>query len=125
MSGKLYSPQHVWVRLLPDDEALLGVTRALVRTQKKPVCVNLCDPGDTLRRGDWMGDVEFFKGVFDLRCPVDGVVSAVNEQVILHPQSLQADPEQWLLRLQDVALPRALLDTTSYLRLLQTERNEK
>ena len=49
MSGKLYSPRHIWVRLLPGGEALLGVTRQLVRSEKKPACVNLCDPGDTLR----------------------------------------------------------------------------
>lgn len=124
MSGKLYSPLHIWVRFLPGDEALLGVTHALVRMQKKPVCVNLCDPGDALRRGDWMGDIEFFKGVFDLRCPVDGVVSDVNARVILQPQSLQTDPEQWLVRLQNVVSTHALLDTAAYLRFLREERKE-
>jgi glycine cleavage system H protein len=124
MSGKLYSPRHIWVRLLPGGEALLGVTQQLVRSEKKPACVNLCDPGDTLRVGDWMGDIEFYKGVFDLRCPVEGTVCAVNAQAILTPQTLQGD-ETWLVRLRDVRVPRKLLDTAEYLRVLQEERNKR
>ncbi len=124
MSGRLYSPQHIWVRVSDDGTALLGVTAQLVRRQKKPVCLNLCDPGDVLRPGDWMGDVEFFKGVFDLRCPVSGVVQDVNEQAICAPRLLQDEPEPWLVRLCNVQTPRPLLDTAAYLRLLIRERNE-
>ena len=122
--NRLYSRGHIWVRLIAEREALLGVTSHLVRSQKKPACINLCEPGDALRVGEWMGDIEFHKGVFELRCPVDGVVLDVNEAILLDPHALQRDPEQWLVRMTNVSTPRALLDTAAYLRYIRTERNE-
>ena len=102
MKAVLYSKNHTWVRFLPDGHALVGVTQYLVDIKKNPSFVNLCDEGDTVRAGEWLGDVEFFKGVTDILSPVSGTVVRVNERALTDPASLQNAQDAWLAELADV-----------------------
>lgn len=109
----LYSKHHTWVRFLSDSEALVGVTQYLVNVKKNPSFINLCEEGDTVRAGGWLGDVEFFKGVTDILSPVSGTVAAVNNELLLQPQTLQ-NADTWIVRLSDVKRDGVLWSETDY-----------
>ena len=113
MTETLYTKNHTWVRFLPDGKALVGVTQYLVDIKKAPACINLCDDGDTVRAGEWLGDVEFFKGVTDILSPVSGTVTRVNEELLHAPQTLTGDT--WLAVLSDVTHDGVLWTEEKYL----------
>ena len=115
MTERFYTKTHEWVCFQADGTALVGVSEQLVRSQKKPSCINLCDEGDVLRAGANAGDVEFLKGVVDVHAPVGGVVEAVNDALLLSPQTLEREPLTWLFSMRDVRRERALLTEAQYL----------
>ena len=114
MTDTLYSRTHTWVRFLPDGSAQVGVTQYLVDTQKQPTFINLCDEGDSVRAGEWLGDVEFFKGVTDILSPVSGTVDRVNETLLRQPQGLSDAENAWLVTLTDVTRDGALWTKEQY-----------
>ena len=114
MTDTLYSRYHTWVRFLPDGGAQVGVTQYLVDTQKKPVFINLCDEGDAVRAGEWLGDVEFFKGVTDILSPVSGTVARVNEALLRQPEGLLDAEHAWLVTLTDAARDGTLWTKEQY-----------
>ena len=113
MTETLYTKNHAWVRFLPDGNALIGVTQYLVDTRKSPSFLNLCDEGDTVRAGDWLGDIEFFKGVTDILSPVSGTVARVNDALLLQPQLLQ-NADTWIVELTNVSRDGALWKKEEY-----------
>ena len=114
MTERFYTKTHEWVCFEPDGTALVGVSAQLTGKQKKPACINLCDEGDVLRAGDNAGDIEFLKGVVDIHAPVDGVVEAVNDVLLLSPQTLEKEPLTWLFSLRQPKRTRALLTEEEY-----------
>ena len=121
MTERFYSKQHMWVRFVSDDIAVIGVTRFLVESWKKPVCINLCDEGDTLRTGDNAGDVEFLKGVVDLISPLSGTVDTVNDRLLENPQLLGIDPDIYLFALRQVRMDKPLLTEAEYTQFVQRQ----
>ena len=118
MTQRFYTRTHEWVCFEADGTARVGVSEQLVRSQKKPSCINLCDEGDVLRAGDNAGDVEFLKGVVDIHAPVSGVVGEVNDALLLSPQMLEQQPLTWLFTVRQAQRTRALLTEDEYLQYL-------
>lgn len=118
MTERFYTKTHEWVSFSADGTAFVGVSEQLVRSQKKPSCINLCDEGDVLRAGDNAGDVEFLKGVVDVHAPVSGVVEAVNDALLLLPETLEREPLTWLFTMRQVQKTRPLLTEEQYLQYL-------
>ncbi len=118
MTERFYTKTHEWVCFSDDGTARVGVSEQLVRSQKKPSCINLCDEGDVLRAGESAGDVEFLKGVVDIHAPVGGVVDAVNDALLLSPQTLEKEPLTWLFSVREPVCSRALLTEEAYLQYL-------
>lgn len=118
MTERFYTKTHEWVCFTDDGGAVVGVSAQLVQMQKKPSCINLCDEGDVLRTGDNAGDVEFLKGVVDVHAPVDGVVDAVNDALLLSPQTLERSPLTWLFTMREIKKTRPLLTEAEYLQFL-------
>lgn len=118
---KFYTKTHEWLSFTPANTALVGVTAYLVKSQKNPSCINLCDEGDFLNAGDNAGDIEFLKGVFDIHAPVSGVVVRVNDSLLLHPETLKEEPETWILELEDVKRSKPLLTSAEYEAFLQSK----
>ena len=113
MTETLYSKHHTWARFLPGDCALVGITQYLVDTKKDPSFLNLCDEGDSVRAGEWLGDVEFFKGVTDILSPVSGTVTRVNDALLTRPQLLQ-NADTWIVELQGVTRDGILWSEEDY-----------
>lgn len=115
-----FTKTHEWVAFTSTDTALVGVTDYLVRKQKNPSCINLCDEGDYLNAGDNAGDIEFLKGVFDIHAPVAGVVKSVNDPLLLHPEMLK-EPGTWILELEQVQSTKKLLTGQEYQSFLEAK----
>ena len=118
MTERFYTKTHEWVCFREDGTALVGVSAQLVESQKKPSYINLCDEGDVLRAGDNAGDIEFLKGIVDIHAPVGGVVLAVNDALLLAPQTLAQSPLEWLFSMRPTARTRTLLTEQEYLQYL-------
>ncbi len=112
-----YSPDHIWVRELGEDKAVVGITDYAQDQLGKVLYADLPAVGDTLVLGDEMGAVESAKSVSDLISPLNGEVTRVNEALADTPSLLNDDPygEGWLAEVElDGDLPGDLLGSEEY-----------
>ena len=110
-----YSKTHEWVDFLKDDTARVGITWHAQHSMGDIVFVNLPDVGDAVTASVSFGDVESVKAVSDLYSPLSGTVAAVNEQLLISPELINADPYQaWLIEVADISDKEQLLESAEY-----------
>ena len=98
--GLLYSRSHEWVKE-EGDEVLIGLTDYAQSELGDLVFVNLPEEGDEVATGESFADVESVKAVSDVYSPVTGVVSAVNEELLDAPESINEAPyDAWFVRVK-------------------------
>ncbi len=97
-----YTPEHEWVRVLGPTLLRFGITSFATEALGDVVFVDLPVPGQELSAGQSCGEVESTKSVSDLYAPVDGAVSAVNEELESAPELVNAEPygQGWLVEVQ-------------------------
>jgi glycine cleavage system H protein len=113
-----YTPEHEWVRSGNGRTVRIGVTEYAADQLGDIVYVSLPTVGEEVAAGDACGELESTKSVSDLFCPVDGTVTAVNEQLTSSPEIINSDPygDGWLFEVEvseDADLD-ALLDADAY-----------
>lgn len=83
-----YTAEHLF---LSENEGIIiiGVTAHLLKKAGQVCFINLPDEGDELHAGEIMGSIEGTKGVFDLVCPADCTVEAVNDSRLADPSGLK------------------------------------
>jgi glycine cleavage system H protein len=113
-----YTPEHEWVRSGNGRTVRIGVTEYAADQLGDIVYVSLPTVGEEVAAGDACGELESTKSVSDLFCPVDGTVTAVNEQLTSNPEIINSDPygDGWLFQVEvseDADLD-ALLDADAY-----------
>ena len=116
-----YTAEHEWVRVESDDDdqvVTVGITDYAQDALGDIVYVSLPEVGETLTRGDSIGELESTKSVSDLYAPLSGSVVARNDAVDQAPELVNSDPygEGWLLRVRvdDPAGLEGLLDAAGY-----------
>lgn len=117
----LYTKSHEWARR-EGDEMVIGLTDFAQKELGDLVFINLplCDDDATL--GEPIADVESVKAVSDVYSPVSGVVAAVNEELIDHPENINAAPyEAWIARVKDITEEYEWLDAAAYAELTVKE----
>ena len=86
------------------------------------VFVQLPKPGAVLQAGGAAAVVESVKAASDVYAPINGEVTAVNQQVVDNPTLINSDPagEGWLfkLRIADRSQLDGLLDEPAYRALI-------
>ena len=86
------------------------------------VFVNLPQEGDEVEVGAAFGDVESVKAVSDVYSPVSGVVCAINEELLDHPELINQDAYgAWMIQVNEVSDKEELLSSTDYEALLSQE----
>jgi glycine cleavage system H protein len=74
--------------------------------------------GETLSRGDVLGEVESVKAAAEIYMPVDGVITEINEALADSPETINADPygEAWMIKyeLKDPSQLEGLMDAVAY-----------
>jgi glycine cleavage system H protein len=117
VAGLLYTKEDEWVKV-EGDEATVGVTDHAQDALSDIVYLELPDVGDSFAMGDTFGVVESVKAAADLYMPISGEVTAVNEDLIDTPETVNSDPygEAWMvkIKLSNPAELDDLMDADAY-----------
>lgn len=121
--GLLYSRSHEWVKE-EGEEVLIGLTDYAQSELGDLVFVNLPEEGDEVTTGESFADVESVKAVSDVYSPVTGVVSAVNEELLDAPESINEAPyDAWFVRAKDISDREELLTAAEYEAFVESEKD--
>jgi glycine cleavage system H protein len=96
-----YTKTHEWLLEDNQTEATLGITDHAQQLLGDLVFIELPKIGQTVTAGDTLGVLESVKAASDYYAPISGVVSAINQTVVEHPEILNTDPygQGWLVKL--------------------------
>ena len=118
--GLLYAKSHEWVKE-EGGEFVVGITDYAQSELGDLVFVNLPEEGDEVTMGESFADVESVKAVSDVLSPISGVVSAINEEILDAPESINSSPyEAWFIKVKDVTDKEELLSAEEYEEFLKT-----
>lgn len=113
-----YSKEHTWIKMISDNEALIGITEFAQSELGEIVYVNLPATGKQFKKDEVFGSVEAVKTTSDLFMPVSGEVIEINA-VLKENASLvnsASFTEGWMLRVKTLNVSEAdtLLDAKAY-----------
>lgn len=93
-TDRLYSYEHVWVKPLQDDLAVIGLTDKmhLLLGAVERGEVTLLTKGSELTYDGWLGNFEGQKMNVDMYSPVSGTIVQVNEELYVNSLIMQAEP---------------------------------
>ena len=115
-----YTKDHEWLRL-SGRVGDVGITDYAQQQLGDVVYVELPDIGAQITAGEPFGSIESVKAVSELFAPITGRVTAVNDHIRHHPETVNTDPHgTWIIKL-DVSDPgeaASLLDSKQYQDLL-------
>lgn len=118
-----YSKSHEWVKFEDDTTAVIGLTDYAQSELGDLVFVNLPEEGDEVTAGEVFGDVESVKAVSDVYCPVTGTVSAINEELLDAPESINEAPyEAWFIKVEEISETEELLSAEEYEAFVKSEQ---
>jgi glycine cleavage system H protein len=120
-ADRQYTRDHEWVRA-GEAEAAVGITDFAQRQLGDVVFVELPEVGRRVKQGDVFGTIESVKAVSELFSPISGEVVAVNDDLGLHPDSINKTPhDTWIVRIRPDGpeADAALLDAAAYGDLVQ------
>lgn len=121
-AGLKYSKSHEWVKE-DGDEMVIGLTDYAQSELGDLVFVNLPEEGDEVTAGEAFGDVESVKAVSDVYSPVTGVVSAINEELLDSPESINEAPyDAWFIKVSEISEVEELLSAEEYEEFVESEQ---
>ena len=112
-----YAESHEWMRAESDGTVTIGITDHAQEALGDLVFVELPDVGKTYAAGQETCVVESVKAAADVYAPIAGEVTAVNQDVVDAPESVNQDAyAAWLFKLKpaNAADVDALLDAAAY-----------
>ncbi len=120
----LYTKDHEWLRVVGADAAEVGITHYAAEMLHDIVFVTLPQVGYSLEGGKAASTVESVKSVSDVMAPVTGKVTAVNDELVQHPELINQDPygKGWFFRLSTSSLETAknsLMAPAQYSKLVE------
>lgn len=118
----LYTKSHEWVEMTGDNTAKTGLTEYATTQLGELVFINLPEAGDSVSAGETYADVESVKAVSDVMSAVSGDVTAINEELLDSPGSINQDPYAvWLIEIGNISEKNELLTAEQYEALLAEE----
>ena len=113
-----YTSDHEWIKLLDNDEAVVGITDFAQQSLGDITFVETPEEGDTFDRGATFGVVESVKAASDLYMPVDAEVIEGNSDLEDAPEQVNQSPfdEGWIIKIKllDASQIGELLDASAY-----------
>ena len=119
VEGLLYSESHEWVRV-DGGYAYIGITDYAQQALGAISYVEMPDEGEEFARGEDFGAVESVKAASNLYCPVSGVVSQINEELVDAPELLNQDAfANWIIKVELDASSHVdeLMDAAAYVEM--------
>lgn len=111
-----FTTDHEW--LDPDgDDVAVGITDHAASELGDIVYIELPEVGASVSRGDEVVAIDSTKAASGIAAPVDGVITAVNEELNDAPETVNADPMgTWFFRMDptDPSQLDELMDETAY-----------
>ena len=124
MSDLRFTEEHEWIRIEEDDVAVVGITDYAQDQLGELVFVELPEVGAELDQGDEGAVVESVKAAGELKSPVSGTVTEVNESLVDEPGQVNADPmnDGWFFRIQirDASELDGLMEEAAYKAYLES-----
>jgi len=115
-----YTEDHEWARAAGDEAGVyrVGITDYAQQQLGDIVYVELPQVGDAVTAGAEAAVVESVKAAGDVKSPLSGVVTAVNEALVDAPEKVNDDPQGdgwfYAVRASDAAQLDALMDGDAY-----------
>ena len=91
MSERRYTDDHEWA-LAEGDTVTVGITDYAQEQLGELVYVELPAVGTTVHQGDEAAVIESVKAAGDVKSPVSGTISAINEVLNDAPEKVNEDP---------------------------------
>jgi len=122
----LYTKDHEWLRIIGGTQAEVGITQYAAEMLHDIVFVTLPSIGTGLEAGRAASTVESVKSVSDVMAPIGGKVTAVNEDLAQHPETINQDPygKGWFFRMEVGAFDSGkskLLAPADYAKLVEQQ----
>jgi glycine cleavage system H protein len=103
---KKYSSNHIWIEM--DDEFIgrCGLSEQFLEKLDRIIFVEFPDVGMEVRRGEKVARLESHIAFFDVISPVSGLITEINQEVLINPGILNTDPlkDGWIYKI-DVKEP--------------------
>ena len=113
-----YTKDHEWLKLLGNDEALVGITDFAQQSLGDITYVEVPSDGDNFEAGASFGVVESVKAASDLYMPVDAEIVEGNQALEDAPEVVNESPFEagWIakIKLTDPSQLETLMDSASY-----------
>jgi len=124
-SDLFYTKNHCWVRE-ENGDVVVGITDYAQEQLSDLTFIEfLTGVGDRIEADSEIVTLESVKSVNEVYAPVSGEVLAVNEDLVMQPEIVNADPygKGWLIRIRpdDPEAVSSLLDLDGYESLLPAE----
>lgn len=102
MSDIKYSKEHEWLLINDDGSAAVGITDFAQKELGDIVYVELPEIDTQFNKDDDIAVVESVKAASDVKSPVSGTVTEVNEVLNDEPEKVNSSPmnEGWFLKLR-------------------------
>ena len=117
----LYTNDHEWLRREADGSVTVGITEHAATALGDLVYVELPEDCQEVEAGGEMAVVESVKAASDVYAPIDGSITAINEELSDDPEKINADPygDGWIVRMQPADFDEgALMTPDAYQQLL-------
>jgi glycine cleavage system H protein len=117
MQPMFFSADHDWLRMEVDGLASIGVTAQALARLGTVTSVTLPEAGRPVASGEACGHLQGDAGSKDIRAPVSGTITEINEALIGAPETLSDAPlAAWFfkMRLSDPTAFTALMDQAAY-----------
>jgi len=95
-----YTPKHVWAKMTPEGIVEVGVTEHFQKQLREIVNIRTDGAGEEVSKDEPFGVAESWWFTFDLYSPLNGKIAQVNKAIIEDPLTLNADPFQWIVKVQ-------------------------
>src|SRR3989338_82303 len=97
-----YSKSHEYLKLLPNNQALVGITSYASSELGDIVFIELPDAGKSFKDGEKFGVIESVKSVSDLYIPTGGKIIEVNKDLNDHPEYINQDTynKGWMIKIE-------------------------
>ncbi len=122
MSATRFTRDHEWVRPEDDGTLTIGITSYAQEQLGDVVFIELPEVGRRIAAGEEAVVIESVKAAADIKMPVAGEVTAVNEALADTPETVNDDPlgAGWFLRVRpdDDGALAGLLDESAYHELI-------
>lgn len=97
-----YSKTHEYLKALPGNTAIVGITSYASSELGDVVFVELPEVGKTFKTGEKFGVIESVKSVSDLYLPTSGKIIEINEDLNDHPEYINQDTygKGWMVKIE-------------------------